>query len=154
MPSLIVAPCPKSVQRPRKKPGMPDHHPAKNICHIRAIHLIYVRTVAMVSFAPTTRPPKFKHLEAWHRRRRAQLEGIVRWLERGDVSGWDEQIEIAEQCVADIAKMARPLPTPKRKGFAPPAYSPVAARYCRQTSRQGHAGRHEGAATSGGDGKR
>src|SRR3974390_523268 len=82
----------------------------------------------MVSLAPAIRPTKFRHIEAWHRRTRAQLEGIVRWLEGCDMAGWEAQTEIAEQCVADIAKMARPLPTPKRKGLAPsPAYSPVAA---------------------------
>lgn len=82
----------------------------------------------MVSFAPAIRLTKFSRIEAWHRRTKAQLEGVVRWLEGDDVSGWDVQIETAEQCVADIAKMARPLPMPKRKGLAPsPAYSPVAA---------------------------
>jgi len=80
----------------------------------------------MVSFAPRIRRTRFERIEAWHRRTRAQLEGIVRWLEGGDVSGWEAQTEIAERCVADIAKMARPLPTPKRKGLAPPAYNPVA----------------------------
>lgn len=83
----------------------------------------------MVSFAPTTRPIRLKRIEAWYRRTRTQLEGVVRWLEDGDVKGWDVQTQIAEQCVADIAKMSRPLPTSKGKGFAPsPAHSPVAAK--------------------------
>jgi hypothetical protein len=49
----------------------------------------------MVSFAPTTRPARFKRIEAWHRRTKAELEGVVRWLEGGDVSGWEAQTEIA-----------------------------------------------------------
>jgi hypothetical protein len=87
-----------------------------------------VHLLEMAAAAPTLLLLRFKRIEAWHRRTRAQLEGIVRWLEGCDMAGWEAQTEIAEQCVADIAKMARPLPTPKRKGLtASPAYSPVAA---------------------------
>jgi hypothetical protein len=83
----------------------------------------------MVSFAPTLRPTRFKRIEAWYRRSRSQLEGVVRWLGSGDVCGWELQTQIAEQCATDIVKMARPLPTTNRRHCAlMPAYSHVAAR--------------------------
>lgn len=44
------------------------------------------------------------------------LKNILEWLEGLDEAGWERQIELGEECRADMERMARPIYSGARKG--------------------------------------
>jgi hypothetical protein len=59
------------------------------------------------------------------------LKNIIEWLEGTDDAGWEDQIELGEQCRSDMERMARPIYRRDKMGSGsaqPSERNPEAAR--------------------------
>jgi|ERR1035441_5375266 hypothetical protein len=64
----------------------------------------------------------------WYDGTKDLLKSIIVWLESTDQGGWNDQIEIVKECIAEMNSMARPMyRSDKSGGFgqAPPIPNPV-----------------------------
>lgn len=64
------------------------------------------------------------------------LKSIICWLESTDQAGWEGQIEMAEECMSEMNRMARPMYRQDKSGGLgqePPVYNPVAPNLVRAT---------------------
>ena len=58
---------------------------------------------------------------------RNSLKNILQWLEGTDDAGWENQIELGEECRSDMERMARPIYR-RNRTFQPPERNPDAAK--------------------------